>query len=103
MAANKKLKKKIIVEEPVTAEEKILGKQGLMRTKLVKAYEDRAIKYRVTNLQVKNNPVIVNGTVIESFIGSKNLEARNALKEGAEKVITKDLHGNDMFQIEVLD
>jgi hypothetical protein len=44
---------------------------------------------------------VVTGDVVEAFIGCKNLEARKALREGATKVITRDLNGADMYKIEV--
>ena len=67
-------------------------------------YESPERKYRVTNLQVKNKPIVVDGSVIETFIGSKNLTARKELKEGAKKVITKDpITKENLYKIEVIN
>jgi hypothetical protein len=94
-----------VITEPkkLTAEEKIFGAQEVVETKIIKSYEDSSIRYKITNLQVKNKPVIVSGDLVESFIGCKNIDARNALKSGANKVITKDFYGKDIYKIEVVE
>ena len=60
------------------------------------------VKYRVTSSEQGTTPVTVNGTVIETFIGLTNRDARKALKEGAKKVICKDANGKEAYTIEVL-
>lgn len=85
-----------------TNEDKILGKQKDDTVSLNIDYESPKRKYRITNLVVKNNPVIVTGDVIETFIGCKNKEARQDLIDGMTKVITKDIQGEDLYKIEVI-
>lgn len=86
-----------------TDEDKILGNPEIIEDIKTVHYEDKNRKYKITNLQVKNKPIIVGGHLVETFIGSKNKEAREALKTGALKVITKDLDGENMFKIEVIE
>ena len=56
--------------------------------------------YKVTNLAVNNTPITVTGDLIETFIGSNNKRARQLLKQGAKKVISKDFDGKDNYKIE---
>lgn len=112
MAVNKKTTNKktlkqvqgdIVKEETkLTAEDKILGAKPEIVTKTIYNYENPDVKYKVTNLQVKNTPVYVTGDVVETFIGNRNKNARYALKEGAKEVITKDLNGDEIYKIEVV-
>jgi hypothetical protein len=51
---------------------------------------------------LKNNPITVNGAIIEAFIGSKNLKAREQLKEGVKEVITYNGDKKEQYKIEVL-
>jgi len=95
-------KKTIKRTKPVTDEEKILGVQPEVETIQELDYEDEKRLYKVTNLQVKNKPVIVDGSVIETFIGNSNKPARRALKEGAKSVTTKDIANQELYKIEVL-
>lgn len=94
--------KKVIETEKISNEDKILGKVADSIEFTVYDYENPQTRYKVTNLLINNNPVTVSGAVIETFIGSKNLEAREELKKGAKKVVTKDINGNSMYKIEVL-
>ena len=103
MAENKRVRKTVRIEEVQTTEDKILGNPKVVKTKVKKTYEDSSISYKITNLQVDNKPVIVTGELVETFIGCKNLKARNDLKDGTPEVITKDLNGNDMYKIEVIN
>ena len=100
MATIKKTTKK--VKEVLTDEDKILGKVAEVKTVTEIKYESAKIQYRVTNLAVNNNPIIVNGDVVETFIGSGNVAQREELKKGAKEVITKDSNGKELYKIEVL-
>jgi hypothetical protein len=96
-----KIETKVTEVKTPTTEDKILGNPIVEKVKTIKHYEDETVKYKITNLQVANKPIVVTGDVVEAFIGCKNLEARKALREGATKVITRDLNGADMYKIEV--
>lgn len=93
-----------IVEEqkPITDEDKILGVNPVVETKKEFNYESPMVQYKVTNLVLKNNPITVNGAIIEAFIGSKNLKAREQLKEGVKEVITYNGDKKEQYKIEVL-
>jgi hypothetical protein len=52
---------------------------------------------------VNNTPSTFSGLQIESFIGCKNNEARNALINGAKEVITVDGNGKEAYKIEVIN
>lgn len=93
---------KKIVETEITDEDLILGNAPKVTEKIIVDYESAERKYKVTNLSVKNKPVTVTGTLIETFIGTRNREAREELKNGALKVTTKDLRGNPTYKIEVI-
>lgn len=94
--------KRIEEIENISDEAKILGESPATVEKTIYDYENPDVKYKVTNLVANNNPIIVRGDVIETFIGSKNIEARERLKTGAKKVVTKDLNGEAVYKIEVL-
>ena len=109
MAATKKtttkktpVKTQVKEVKALTPEEQILGVQPERVVKTTVDYESPERFYKVTNLEFGNTPVKVDGSVIESFIGSINRDARKALKEGAEFVITKDMNGKEIYKIEVL-
>jgi hypothetical protein len=93
-----------IVEEqkPITDEDKILGVNPVVETKKEFNYESPMVKYKVTNLVLKNKPITVNGAVIEAFIGSKNLKAREQLRAGVKEVITYNGDKKEQYKIEVL-
>lgn len=91
------------IQVPVSDEDKIFGKSEKTIIKTVIDYESEDIKYKVSNLLLENTPTIVNGKYIEAFIGSSNIEARNALKDGKRTVITFDSNGEEAFKIEVID
>lgn len=99
----KNISKKVEVETKLTDEDLILGKKVRKEVKTVISYEDESITYMVTNLKINNKPTKVTGDLIETFIGSNNIEARNALKDGAKCVITKDFKHNDEYKIEVVE
>lgn len=101
MVTEKKTKK-VVVTEKLTDDDKILGKTAKDKTETIINYKDTELRYKVTNLQMDNEPMIVRGDLIETFIGMRNNEARNELKKGANEVITKDYHGNDEYKIEVI-
>lgn len=101
MATVKKEVKK--VKEVLTDEDKILGKTPEIKTVVTVKYESPDIKYKITNLVTKNNPIIITGDLVETFIGAGNLKEREELKRGAKEVITKDGNGNEMYKIEVLN
>lgn len=98
----KKTVKKVVEKKVATTEDKILGNVVEDVVKTVVAYEDKSIKYKVTNLKVNNGAEIFDGTMIETFIGSNNKEARLELINGAKKVITKNGNGEDAYKIEVV-
>ena len=103
MATKRPIKKRVVETKKLTDEEKILGEKPVTKTLVSVDYESENAKYQVTNLEYGNTPVVVNGTVIETFIGSNNREARKALKEGAKEVITRDMNGKEIYKIEVID
>lgn len=86
----------------LTDEDKIFGEKPKVVTKTKVDYESFERKYKITNLEYACTPTILDGTVIETFIGCNNREARKALIEGAELVICKDMHGKEIYKIEVL-
>lgn len=96
------IKTKVTEVKKLTEEEQILGEKPVTIVKTSVDYENFERKYKVTNLEFNNTPVKVDGTVIETFIGSNNKEARKALKEGALEVITRDMNGKEIYKIEVL-
>lgn len=90
------------VTKEQTIEDMVLGHEPQVEILEIYDYESHDIRYKVTNLKVKNKPSIVCGDVIETFIGSNNKEARQALKSGAKSVITKDYNKNNEYKIEVM-
>jgi hypothetical protein len=97
--------KKRVTQKRVTQsiEDKLLGIEPVAETVKIINYEDASKRYRVTNLKYENlTPSIFTGLQIESFIGYKNNQARQALIEGAKEVITVDGNGKDAYKIEVL-
>ena len=90
------------VKKVQTEEDKIFGNEPTIEVTKEFDYESADTKYRVTSLEEGTTPVYVNGTVIETFIGSTNRAARIALKEGAKSVVCKDQNGKDMYKIEVV-
>jgi hypothetical protein len=89
-------------QKPVSDEEKILGVNAVIETKKEFNYESPAVKYRVTNLILNNKPITVTGEIIEAFIGSRNLKARQELKEGVKEVIAYNGDKKEQYKIEVL-
>lgn len=100
--ATSKVKNRITRKVVQTEEEQILGVEPIVETVSVIDYESPERKYKVTALHKGATPSIMNGTVIETFIGSTNREARAELINGATKVITKDGNGKDAYKIEVI-
>lgn len=90
------------VKKIQTDEDKIFGNEPTTEITKEYDYESVNVKYRVTSSEQGTTPVTVNGTVIETFIGLTNRDARKALKEGAKKVICKDANGKEAYTIEVL-
>ena len=90
------------VKKVQTDEDKIFGNEPTIERIKEYDYESVERKYKVTSLEEGTTPVYVNGTVIETFIGSTNREARYALKEGAKSVVCKDQNGKDSYKIEVV-
>lgn len=93
---------KKVVKKTQTDEDKIFGNEPTVEVQTKVDYESEDRRYKVTSLEQGTTPVIVNGTVIETFIGFKNRDARKALIEGARKVICKDMNGKEVYKIEVL-
>ena len=90
-------------KKAASIEDKLLGNTIEEKPLKIKNYEDPSVKYKVTNLTVNNKPIIINGSIVETFIGSKNIEARRELRSGAKMVITKDpFSGKKLYKIEVL-
>lgn len=85
-----------------TDEEKILGSKPESCIDKEIDYENSTRRYKVTNLVVENNPVEITGDLIETFIGTNNLDARKSLQEGANEVITVDKYGKELYKIEVI-
>lgn len=103
MAENKTKKRAVTKKVTQSIEDKILGIEPVEEIATIVNYEDASKRYRVTNLKYENlTPSIFTGMQIESFIGYKNAEARNALIAGAKEVITVDGNGKDAYKIEVL-
>lgn len=102
MAENRPKKKVVKTVKQQTPEEKIFGEQAETVTIETYDYENKNVKYRVTALHEGATPVIVNGTVIETFIGCTNKPAREKLIAGAKKVVTVDGNGKDAYKIEVI-
>lgn len=91
------------ITKKLTTEEKILGFPEKVEVITIDDYEDKSKFYKVTNLEVNNKPTIVNGSVIETFIGAKNNSAREELKRGIKKVYCKNIHGENIYKIEVVE
>ena len=102
MAENKTKKRVTTKKVTQSIEDKILGIEPVVTEVESFDYESPSVRYQVTALHDGATPVVVNGTVIEAYIGSTNREVRILLKEGAKKVITKDGNGKDAYKIEVL-
>ena len=98
METKKKTRKKTLTDD-----EKILGVQPDPETTKAVNYESIDKKYKVTSFIDGTTPVFVNGTVIETFIGSTNKNAREQLIDGAKEVITLDGNGKEAYKIEVLN
>ena len=90
------------VKKVQTEEDKIFGNEPTTEVQTEVDYESAERKYCVTSLEKGTTPIFVNGTVIETFIGLSNREARYALKEGAKSVVCKDINGKDIYKIEVV-
>lgn len=112
MAEKKKIKvvnkktaqiNEVVSETVVTEDELILGKKPEIKKELVINYESSDIKYKITNLLVNNNPMIVDGSLVETFIGTNNKDVREQLKRGQKVVISKDKNSRDNYKIEVID
>ena len=92
---------KNVVRTKLSDEDKILGKKIKPKTEKFIDYENPDLKYRITNLIVNNNPVIVDGSVIEGFIGGYNDKARTDLQKGAKSVTVYDkLSQKPIYRIE---
>lgn len=103
--AIKELEKEVVLkEEKLSEDELILGVQPQKSVVREFDYENENAKYKVTNLLFEETtPTIVTGDVIETFIGSRNKEARYALKKGEKEVITYEHFTNKpMYKIEVI-
>ena len=95
--------KKRVTTKKLTDDEKILGVQTEEITSNVIDYESFEKRYKVTGLHDGATPVFVNGTVIETFIGSTNRSVREQLIDGAKEVITFDGNGKEAYKIEVIN
>lgn len=86
----------------LTDEDKILGVPEKTYTAIDVKYESPTIKYKVTNLELNNGFIKITGDLVETFIGSNNIEARKGLKRGEKEVFTKDVNGKPLYKIEVI-
>lgn len=93
----------VVTETVITEDELILGKKPEIKKELVINYESANIKYKITNLLAKNSPMIVDGSLVETFIGTNNKEVREQLKRGQKVAISKDKNNREMYKIEVID
>lgn len=102
MSDNKTKKRATTKKVTQSIEDKILGIEPVVTEVENFNYESPEVRYQVTALHDGATPVVVNGTVIEAYIGSTNRDIRTLLKEGAKTVVTKDGNGKDAYKIEVL-
>lgn len=102
MAIKKNIKITTTKNEPTT-EDLLLGKKPKEETNKTIDYEDKAIRYQVTNLKLNNNPIVICGNAVETFIGSKNSVARQKLISGEKVVFTLDTNGDEEYKIEVVE
>jgi len=89
-------------KQKTTTEEKILGKAKKEKVVTPRDYESKEILYRVTNILSPNTPITVRGDVIETFIGCRNIVAREGLRAGEKMVYTYDITGRTQYKIELL-
>ena len=93
--------KKVIEQKDATTEDLVLGNvvEDVLKTEVL--YEDASVQYKVTNL-INNNVIECDGTLVETYIGSNNIQAREELKNGAKVVITKGYNNKEEYKIEVV-
>ena len=84
-----------------TIEEQILGATDEIKIKKVVDYTSKKRKYQVYNL-LKNRTYTLDGLAIGTILGL-NTNAREELKEGAKKVTIKDVKGQELYNIEVVE
>lgn len=81
-------KKKITKKVTPSVEDKILNDaKDVIVTKEVYDVFNKNVAYKVTNLQLKNKPSYMSGSMIEQFFGSDNQKAKEELLTGAKSVI----------------
>ena len=73
------LSKTVVKPKELSDEDLFFGKEEEQVEVIEFNYQSEQVKYRITNLSVKNKPTIVNGLAVETFIGAKNIDARKAL------------------------
>lgn len=100
--AKKQTVKTVIEKKPATTEDLVLGNAPIETVRNVVSYEDPSIMYKVTNLK-NDNVIECDGSLVETFIGSNNLAARQDLIDGVKSVITKDYNKKDEYKIEVVE
>ena len=101
--AIKRATKTVITKKEPTTEDLLLGKETKEETNKIINYEDKAICYQITNLKLNNNPIVICGNAVETFIGSKNSVARQKLISGEKVVFTLDTNGDEEYKIEVVE
>lgn len=92
--------KKII--KKVSTEELILGGKNIVEEIKTVDYQNKKKKYKITILS-NMRVITADGQSIDFFIGSKNREARENLKNGDKTVFVKDNANNNMYKIEVVE
>lgn len=99
---NNGVNNEVKTEIKATVEDKLFGNAPKTEKIGNTDYENPERLYRVYNLKLNNGFVTVRGDVVESFIGTKNKEARKSLKNGKKAVITYDADKKEEYRIEVV-
>lgn len=101
-------KKKITKKNTPSVEDKILnGATEEIITEEVFDVFNKKISYKVTNLQLRNKPSYMAGTMVEQFFGSDNQQAKEKLMAGSKSVIIYEQNSKDeqvpLYKIEVVE
>lgn len=101
-------KKKITKKNTPSIEDKILsGATEEVITKEVYDVFNKNVSYKVTNLQLRNKPSYMAGSMVEQFFGTDNKEAKEELMAGAKSVIIYERNAADkqvpLYEIEVVE
>nr|DAY81791.1 MAG TPA: hypothetical protein [Caudoviricetes sp.] len=101
-------KKKITKKNTPSIEDKILsGATEEVITKEVYDVFNKNVSYKVTNLQLRNKPSYMAGSMVEQFFGTDNKEAKEELMAGTKTVIIYERNAADkqvpLYEIEVIE